>query len=100
MARVSIEEVVLGVDDPAVELLALDEALMKLSQRDERMARVVECRLFAGMNTPEIAAALGVSLSTVERDWRCAKAYLYQALAAGGEPDPEVNQQAAVAESG
>lgn len=79
--RVPIEQVALGVSDATTELLALDEAIAQLSQRDERMGRVVECRLFGGMTVKEVAEAFGVSLSTVERDWRCAKAYLYRALA-------------------
>lgn len=64
-----------------IELLALDEALTRLSARDYRMGRVVECRLFGGMRMKEIAATLQTSLSTVERDWRRAKAYLYRDLA-------------------
>ncbi len=82
--RVPIDQVTLGISDPTTELLALDEALTQLAQRDERMGRVVECRLFGGMTAKEVAEALDVSLSTVERDWRCAKAYLYRALA----PEP------------
>lgn len=63
-----------------IELLALDQALDRLTERHERMGRVVECRLFGGMRMKEIAGALRTSLSTVERDWRRAKAYLYRDL--------------------
>lgn len=80
-----LDRVELGTSDPTTELLALDEALTRLSEKHERMGRVVECRLFAGMTAEDVARALGVSLSTVERDWRAAKAYLYRALSPEGE---------------
>lgn len=67
-----------------IELLALDQALTRLSTKNHRMGRVVECRLFGGMRMKEIAATLDTSLSTVERDWRRAKAYLYRDLAESG----------------
>ena len=58
------------------DLLALDEALTRLEQIDARRARVVEHRLFAGLTPDEIAAVLGVSRPTVDRDWRAARAWL------------------------
>ncbi|MDA8016094.1 MAG: ECF-type sigma factor [Thermoanaerobaculia bacterium] len=58
------------------DLLDLEDALLRLSQLDEREARVVELKFFAGMTTPEIAEALGVSPRTVEGDWSHAKAWL------------------------
>ena len=58
------------------ELLALDEALDRLGALDPRQLRVVECRYFAGLTAAETAEALGVSLSTVEREWRGARAWL------------------------
>jgi len=60
----------------ASELLALDEALERLAALDERQARVVEHRFFAGLSVPETAAVLGVSEATVHRDWRAARAWL------------------------
>ena len=62
------------------KLLAIDEALTQLSALDPRMADVVECRYFAGLNIEETAAVLGVSDRTIKRDWRTAKAFLAQAL--------------------
>jgi RNA polymerase sigma factor (TIGR02999 family) len=64
----------------AAELLALDEALGKLSQLHARQARVVELRFFGGLTTEETAAALGVSTRTVEFDWRAARAWLKGAM--------------------
>ena len=70
----------LSVPQRADSLLALDEALERLRHADERMARVVECRFFAGLNETETAEALGVSQRTVARDWQMARAWLHEAL--------------------
>jgi RNA polymerase sigma factor (TIGR02999 family) len=67
-----------------VDLLALDEALERLAKVDERKARVVEMRFFAGLNEEEIAECLNVSTKTVERDWQMAKLWLYRELAPSG----------------
>lgn len=61
-------------------LLALDRALERLASQNERQSRIVECRFFAGMTIQETAEALGISHSTVERDWSAAQAYLYRDL--------------------
>ena len=58
------------------ELLALDAALERLGALDERQVRVVEFRFFAGLTVEETAAVLGVSVPTVHRDWRAARAWL------------------------
>jgi RNA polymerase sigma-70 factor (ECF subfamily) len=68
------------VTERADALVALDEALEDLQRMDERMARVVECRFFAGLSEVETAEALGVSQRTVSRDWRMARAWLHEAL--------------------
>lgn len=75
-----------GAEEREVDLLALDEALDSLGASDERKARVVECRFFAQMSVEETARALGVSVSTVEADWRVARAFLRTALAGGDAP--------------
>ena len=62
-------------------LIALDDALHRLSEIDERLTRVVECRFFAGLSIPETAEALDTSPATVKRDWGLARAWLYEALA-------------------
>lgn len=64
------------------DLLALDDALRRLTQLDERQARVVECRFFAGMSVEETAIALEVSPATVKRDWVAARAWLNRELGA------------------
>jgi RNA polymerase sigma factor (TIGR02999 family) len=63
-----------------VDLIALDEALTRLGQLDERQARIVELRFFSGLSVEETAEALGVSKATVKNEWRTAKAWLFQEL--------------------
>jgi RNA polymerase sigma factor (TIGR02999 family) len=69
-----------------VDVLALDEGLAGLAALDERLARVVELRYFAGLSIAETSAALGVSSATVERDWTIAKAWLLERLSSGVPP--------------
>lgn len=65
----------------AEELVALDEALSDLAKLNERQSQVVECQFFGGLKHEEIAAVLGVSVPTVRRDWRLARAWLSRELA-------------------
>ncbi len=64
----------------AADLVALDEALERLAVLSDRQAKVVEFRFFAGLNQDEIAEVLGVSVPTVRRDWRVARAWLSNEL--------------------
>jgi RNA polymerase sigma factor (TIGR02999 family) len=66
--------------DRAVELLELDRALERLAARDERLAKIVECRYFGGFTEDETAQAVGASLRTVQRDWKRARAWLREEL--------------------
>jgi RNA polymerase sigma-70 factor, ECF subfamily len=65
---------------PAVDVVDLDAALKRLESLDPRQARVVELKFFAGLGLEEIAAALGVSRSTVRDDWRMARVWLRREL--------------------
>src|SRR5688572_8759927 len=62
------------------ELVALDDALARLEALDPRLARLVELRFFGGMNLEEAGAAIGLSPTTLKRDWRRARAFLHGAL--------------------
>lgn len=62
------------------DLLELDEALNRLAEREAHLAKVVELRFFSGLDVPETAEVLGVSESTVKRDWTMAKAFLRREL--------------------
>ncbi len=79
------DESELAFSTPSDEVLAVDEALKKLEEEDPDLARVVVLRYFAGMTVPETAAALDVSTSTIDRQWRCAKAWLYREISASEE---------------
>jgi len=69
-----------GFNVPLDEMLALDHALERLTEMDERLGRIVEYRFFAGMTEDEIASLLGVSVKTVQREWTRARAWLYKEL--------------------
>ena len=66
------------------DLLAVHQALEKLAREDPRKARVVELRFFGGLSEEETAHTLDVSIRTVQSDWAFARAWLYDALTAGG----------------
>jgi RNA polymerase sigma factor (TIGR02999 family) len=67
-------------ESSATDVLALDQALERLAALDARLAQVVEWRFFGGLSEPEIAAELGVTERTVQRDWRRARAFLHREL--------------------
>jgi DNA-directed RNA polymerase specialized sigma24 family protein len=67
-------------DQPGQDLVALDDALEALAAVDERKARVTELRFFGGLSVEESAAVLKVSVDTVMRDWKLAKAWLLREL--------------------
>lgn len=70
----------LAVSDTNFDLLELDEALNRLAEKEAHLAKVVELRFFSGLDVPETAEVLGVSESTVKRDWAMAKAWLHREL--------------------
>lgn len=69
-----------------IDLLALDQALNRLAEFDQRKSRIVELRYFGGLSYEETAVVLGVSEITIKRDWLKARAWLFRALG-GGQPD-------------
>jgi RNA polymerase sigma factor (TIGR02999 family) len=74
----------LPVADRVVDIVALDEALQRLSQADERLTTIVEMRCFGGLTVEEIAQELQLSSRTVKRDWQRARALLKSML--GNDP--------------
>ncbi len=79
--KLPLEEAMLIVaEEKSVDLIALDEALNKLAERDEQQARVVELRYFSGLTLEETAEALHISRATVASDWSMAKVWLYREL--------------------
>ena len=90
--RVSLEAAESLVQEPSEDLLALDEALTRLTAHDPIKAEVVKLRFFAGLTMPEVAQSLGLSLATAERYWTYARTWLYAELAEEGpEPSPDKN---------
>lgn len=78
--KVSLEQALSMVSDHPDDLIALDEAMTKLGQRNPRKANVVEMRFFGGAMVEDIAEVLGVSKRSIERDWKFARAWLYREL--------------------
>jgi RNA polymerase sigma factor (TIGR02999 family) len=70
----------ISVRETDFELLALDEALNRLAAKEAQLAKVVELRFFSGLDVVETAEVLGISESTVKRDWQMAKAWLHREL--------------------
>ena len=81
LRRVDLDSAHEAVDDQAADIVALNDALSRLAQLDERLARIVELRFFGGLSVPEVAEVMELGERTVKRDWRKARAILYQALA-------------------
>ena len=84
--RVSFDEAAIVSGQRAAELIALDDALNALTAFDSRKSRIVELRFFGGLSNEEVAEVMGMSLRTVEREWRKAKVWLHHAISKG-EPD-------------
>lgn len=80
--HVRLEDCLAFTPENAKEIIALDEALSRLSQVDPRQSRIVELRFFVGLSEAQIAELLMISRTTVMRDWRVAKAWLYSELRA------------------
>jgi RNA polymerase sigma factor (TIGR02999 family) len=70
----------IGVGETDFDLVALDEALNRLAAKEAHLAKIVELRFFSGLNVVETAEVLGISESTVKRDWQMAKAWLHREL--------------------
>ena len=85
--RVPVETLVSVEGEPSLDLVALDQALERLSSVDSRMARTVELRYFAGLSVEETADVLEVASATVKREWSLARAWLRRELG-GAEAAP------------
>ena len=81
--RLSLDDLQVAAEERAHDVLALDDALETLRERDPRLAQLVDYRFFAGLSYDEIAEISGLSVPTVKRDWRRARSWLYLALEQG-----------------
>jgi RNA polymerase sigma factor (TIGR02999 family) len=87
VTRLALDDAVSFAEQREVDLVLLDEALRRLAVIDPQQSRIVELRFFGGLTIEEVAEALGISDSTVKREWRVARAWLYQQIS-GASPDP------------
>src|SRR5262249_25072330 len=78
--RIPLEPAGVALAEPTGDLLALDESLARFEAHDELAAKVVKLRYFAGLNMPEVAKALQISLRTAERNWTYARTWLHREL--------------------
>jgi RNA polymerase sigma factor (TIGR02999 family) len=81
--RVALDAVVDYLEGQGLDVVAVHEALDRLAELDGRQAQVMTLRYFGGMTVAEVAAALSVSVTTVEQDWRLARAWLAGQLGGG-----------------
>ncbi len=78
--KMSLDEALVVTQERGADLVALDDALTALAALDPRQSRVVEMHFFGGLSVEEIAEVLQVSVATVRRDWRLAKAWLHREM--------------------
>jgi len=78
--RVSLSEAVVVSEQRATEIIAIDEALLRLEALDPRKSHIVELRYFGGLSVEETAQVIGVSPGTVKREWARARAWLHREL--------------------
>ncbi len=83
--RVEIDEADLAVDDPSVDLIALDEALTRLAEKDAQLAELVKLRYFAGLGLEQVAQIQGITRRTATSHWAYARAWLHRIMAEGSE---------------
>jgi len=84
--RVTLTEAPRTVDPRPIDVIDLDAALTRLASFDARKSQIAEMRFFGGLSLEETGDALGLSLATVERDWRAARAWLFKALSGEAAP--------------
>jgi RNA polymerase sigma factor (TIGR02999 family) len=89
LVRQPLEEAELVAPGLGDDLMALDEALAKLAEKDPLKARLVELRHFAGLTLEQAARALGLSTTTAHRQWNFARAWLHQAIVAEDPADAD-----------
>jgi len=77
---VPLEDTLVFVQEKSAELLALDQALDRLAQQDERQSQIVEMKFFGGLSIEDIAEVLKLSPRTVRRDWTVARAWLHKEI--------------------
>ena len=88
LRQVELSERMVVSEQKGLELLALEEGLVELGKKEERLLKIVECRFFGGLTVEETAEALRISEATVKRGWDTARAWLFQFLQGGRGDEP------------
>lgn len=78
--KVELQDAIVFSEDKSEQLIALDQALSRLAQQDERQSQIVEMKFFGGLSTEDIARVLHLSPRTVKRDWMVARAWLHKEI--------------------
>ena len=91
--RLELSDDVASSGPREVDLIALDQALDDLTALDPRQGRMVELRFFAGLSHEEVAEVLDLSAATVKREWRVARAWLFQRVAGQGGDAADVLEE-------
>ena len=86
LKRLDLEVQEIAGEDRDAEVLALDESLGKLAEKNPRKAKLVELRYFGGLTMRQAAESMGISLATAERDWTYARAWLHREMTRGEAP--------------
>ena len=86
MVKISLAQAETTATETAADILALDEALKELAAQDLRKSQLIELRFFGGLTIEETAEVMGLSPTTVQREWRAARAWLYRAVTDRGGP--------------
>src|SRR5262249_4620129 len=81
--KITLDESIHSPNEPDLDILALKDALSSLEMIDPEKSRIVELRFFGGLTMQEIAAVVGKSLASVEREWSLARAWLYREIHPG-----------------
>jgi len=81
--RVTLDDGIGVVPPPDCEVIMLDQALRELGRIDQRQARIVELKYFAGLSEEEVAAVLSLSRATISREWQSARAWMYRRMTTG-----------------
>jgi RNA polymerase sigma factor (TIGR02999 family) len=87
--RIELTEGLVWIEPPADDVVALDEAIRQLEKEDARLAEIVMLRYYSGLTVEETACVVGVSVSTLTRDWRYARAWLAGFLGQAWAPQGE-----------
>jgi RNA polymerase sigma factor (TIGR02999 family) len=85
--RVSLAEADAASNEQSADILDLDEALKELEEIDPRKSQIIELRFFGGLNIEETAEVMSISPTTVQREWRSARAWLYRAITEKDAPE-------------